>query len=254
MRRPALSRWQMRMNETLKRLTAPRRVELLEGGGWLRVTQIVRLAVCGWPALHTFGQYRPRPGTQSMVLRQAVGVAGLIVPWNSPAYLLIRFGAGACGRFFRCRQAARTGAQTAQLGSILASVPGAARCSQSVCRKRSDGAKFLSNRPMVISFTLLDRRAIAIAGAAVQAVSASSLEQDPSGLDDADIKAAILPYWVDCFCRPVLLTGSRLLVQRNCGQIQDLLSQSWRRYSQVHRRSASQMGPLIDRQASSRSS
>lgn len=32
----------------------------------------------------------PEPGKISMVLRQAVGVAGIIVPWNSPVVLMIR--------------------------------------------------------------------------------------------------------------------------------------------------------------------
>src|SRR6202008_4366183 len=32
----------------------------------------------------------PRPGSLSMVLRQPMGVAGIIVPWNSPVVLMIR--------------------------------------------------------------------------------------------------------------------------------------------------------------------
>ncbi|GAA3309826.1 hypothetical protein GCM10020295_75430 [Streptomyces cinereospinus] len=31
-----------------------------------------------------------QPGRQAMSIRQAVGVAGIVVPWNSPAYLCIR--------------------------------------------------------------------------------------------------------------------------------------------------------------------
>lgn len=42
-------------------------------------------------ALHTFGRVLdPRPGVQSMSIRQPVGVAGIVTPWNSPASLSIR--------------------------------------------------------------------------------------------------------------------------------------------------------------------
>ena len=33
---------------------------------------------------------RPKPGSLSVVLKQPVGVAGVIVPWNSPVILMIR--------------------------------------------------------------------------------------------------------------------------------------------------------------------
>ena len=42
-------------------------------------------------AVQNFGRVvDPRPGLRSMSIRQPVGVAGLIIPWNSPAYLCIR--------------------------------------------------------------------------------------------------------------------------------------------------------------------
>ena len=42
-------------------------------------------------ATHTFGRAADTiPGRQTVLLRQPVGVAGLIIPWNSPAYLGIR--------------------------------------------------------------------------------------------------------------------------------------------------------------------
>ena len=42
-------------------------------------------------ATHTFGRAADTiPGRQTILLRQPVGVAGLIIPWNSPAYLGIR--------------------------------------------------------------------------------------------------------------------------------------------------------------------
>jgi len=49
----------------------------------------------------------PKPGSLSLVLRQAMGVAGVIVPWNSPVVLLIRSLAPAlaagCTTVVRCR-------------------------------------------------------------------------------------------------------------------------------------------------------
>ena len=42
-------------------------------------------------ATHTFGRAADTiPGRQTILLRQQVGVAGLIIPWNSPEYLGIR--------------------------------------------------------------------------------------------------------------------------------------------------------------------
>lgn len=42
-------------------------------------------------AVQNFGRVLdPRQGQQSMAIRQPVGVAGLIIPWNSPAYLSVR--------------------------------------------------------------------------------------------------------------------------------------------------------------------
>jgi betaine-aldehyde dehydrogenase len=42
-------------------------------------------------AMHNFGRVAEiRPGVQSMSIREPVGVAGMIIPWNSPAYLSIR--------------------------------------------------------------------------------------------------------------------------------------------------------------------
>ncbi|NED81995.1 aldehyde dehydrogenase family protein, partial [Streptomyces sp. SID11233] len=65
------------------------------------------------------------PGKQAMSIRQPVGVAGIIVPWNSPAYLCIRalapaLAAGCTTVVKMPGQAART---AALMSEILAFVP-----------------------------------------------------------------------------------------------------------------------------------
>lgn len=65
------------------------------------------------------------PGRQAMSIRQPVGVAGIVVPWNSPAYLCIRalapaLAAGCTAVVKVPGQAART---AALMSEILASVP-----------------------------------------------------------------------------------------------------------------------------------
>ena len=56
------------------------------------VEHIVRsLRFAAGLATQIFGRVLdPVPGKQSMCLRQPVGVAGLLIPWNSPGYLTIR--------------------------------------------------------------------------------------------------------------------------------------------------------------------
>ena len=228
------------------------------------VTQIVRaLRFAAGLALHTFGRVsEPRPGTQSMVLRQAVGVAGLIVPWNSPAYLLIRALAPAlaagCSAVVKLPAQA---AQTAQLSAqILASVAELPRGVVNLfVESGSEGAKFLVESPdvPVISFTgsTSTGRAIAIAGAArFKRIGLELGGKTPHLVfDDADIEAAIPAIVASStvFAGQFCVTGSRILVQRGIAdKFKDLLSQ---RLAAVQpgpsADTESQMGPLIDRQA-----
>lgn len=57
------------------------------------------------------------PGRFSMVLRQARGVAGVVVPWNSPVVLLFRSLARASAA--GCTAVVKMPGQTAQLNSLV---------------------------------------------------------------------------------------------------------------------------------------
>jgi betaine-aldehyde dehydrogenase len=93
-----------------------------------------------------------QPGQQAMSIRQPVGVAGLIVPWNSPAYLSIRalapaLAAGCTAVVKMPGQAAQT---TALMSEILASVPDIpAGVVNIVTESGSDVARLLVDSPQV---------------------------------------------------------------------------------------------------------
>ena len=226
--------------------------------------QIVRaLRFASGLALHTFGRVsEPRPGTHSMVLRQAVGVAGLIVPWNSPAYLLVRalapaLAAGCTAVIKLPAQAAQTAQLSAEILASVAELPqGAVNL---FVESGSDGARHLVDSPEVpvINFTgsTGTGRAIAMAGAAkFKRVGLELGGKTPHLVfDDADLEAALptivasLTVFAGQFC----VTGGRILVQRSiAATFKERLAQ---RLAAVQPGPASdpssQMGPLIDRQA-----
>ncbi|NWD08783.1 aldehyde dehydrogenase family protein [Pseudomonas gingeri] len=226
--------------------------------------QIVRaLRFAAGLALYTFGRVaEPRPGTQSMALRQAVGVAGLIVPWNSPAFLLIRALAPALAA--GCTAVIKLPAQAAQSAwlsaQILASVPEIPRGAINIfIESGAEGAKFLVDSPdvPVINFTgsTSTGRLIAAAGAAhFKRIGLELGGKTPHLVfDDADLEAAVPAIVASStvFAGQFCVTGSRILVQRGIAQkLKDLLTQ---RLSAVQpgpaADPASQMGPLIDREA-----
>lgn len=177
-------------------------------------------------ALHTFGRVsEPRPGVQAMSIRQPIGVVGVIVPWNSPAYLLIRslapaLAAGATAAIKLPAEAAQTGQITSE---ILASVPELPRGAVNIfVESGSEGAKYLVDAPEVpaVSFTGSSAvgRAIAIAGAGrFKRISLELGGKTPHLVfEDADLDLA-LPKIVassTIFGGQFCITGSRILVQR----------------------------------------
>jgi len=110
-------------------------------------------------ATHTFGRVLDTiPGRQSMSICQPVGVAGLIIPWNSPAYLGIRAIAPALAAGCTCVvKMPSQAAQSAQLASeIMNSVPELPKGVVNMfIESGADGARLLVDSPSVpvISFT-----------------------------------------------------------------------------------------------------
>lgn len=202
----------------------------------------------------------PRPGRLSLVLRQAVGVAGIIVPWNSPVVLMIRSLAPALAA--GCTTVIKMPGQTAQTNALVARVMAEApSLPKGVINLFSElgaaGSKHLVESPHVpvISFT-----GSTGTGRAISAVGAQHLKR--FGLElggktpmlvfaDADLDAVVptLEKALTVFAGQFCMTGSRLLVQRDIAAV--LSERLAARLKAVRvgpaADPASEMGPLIDK-------
>ncbi|MBI2726548.1 MAG: aldehyde dehydrogenase family protein [Polaromonas sp.] len=178
-------------------------------------------------ATQNFGRVMDvKPGTQSLSLRQAAGVAGLIVPWNSPAYLMIRALAPALAA--GCTAAVKMPAQAAQTAAlaseIIASVHEIPRGAVNIfIESGADGAKLMVESPKVpvVHFTGSTGTGQRIAQAAAMHLKRVGLElggKTPHVVfDDADLNALlpVLEKSATVFAGQFCMTGSRVLVQRS---------------------------------------
>jgi betaine-aldehyde dehydrogenase len=202
----------------------------------------------------------PMPGKISLVLRQPVGVAGIIVPWNSPIVLMVRSLAPALAA--GCTTVIKMPGQSAQItnlvAKVIAEVPSLPRGVINIFSEfGGGGAKLLVESPLVpvISFT-----GSTGTGRAISAVGAQHLKR--FGLElggktpmivfaDADLDVVIpkLEKALTIFAGQFCMTGSRLLVQREvAAAVAERLSA---RLQAVRvgpaADAASEMGPLIDK-------
>ena len=211
-------------------------------------------------ALHTFGRVMDTiPGRQSMSIRQPVGVAGLIVPWNSPAYLSVRALAPAlaagCTAVIKFPAQA---AQSAQIASeILSSVPELPKGVVNMfAESGADGARLLVSSPLVpvISFTGSTHTGRQIAQAAAVHLKRVGLElggKTPHVIfEDADLNVLLptLEKSSTVFAGQFCMTGSRILVQRGIAEkVTSGLAERLKRVKPGPAAdSGSDMGPLID--------
>ena len=202
----------------------------------------------------------PKPGSVSMVLRQAIGVAGIIVPWNSPIVLMIRSLAPALAA--GCTTVIKMPAQSAQVAALVASVMAEAEdLPKGVINQFSEmspeGSKYIVESPDVptISFT-----GSTATGRSISAVGAQHLKR--FGLElggktpmilfaDADIDAAIpmLQRALTVFAGQFCMTGSRLLVERSIAD--EVRTKLAARLEALKigpaNDTVSEMGPLIDK-------
>ena len=211
-------------------------------------------------SLHTFGRVSDTiPGRQSISIRQPVGVAGLIIPWNSPAYLGIRalapaMASGCTAVVKYPAQAAHSAALSAEL---LASIPELPKGVVNVFSESgAAGAQLLVSSPIVpvISFTGSTHTGRLIAQAAATHLKKVGLElggKTPHVVfNDADLNVLLptLEKSATVFAGQFCMTGSRILVQRGIADkvIQGLAE----RFKKVKPGPAadptSDMGPLID--------
>jgi betaine-aldehyde dehydrogenase len=200
------------------------------------------------------------PGRQAMSIRQPVGVAGIIVPWNSPAYLCIRALAPALAA--GCTAVVKMPGQAAQTAAlmcdILASVPelptGAVNV---VVESGSDVARLLVDSPRVpvISFTGSTATGRLVAQAAAARFKRVGLELGGKTphlvFPDADLDAALATVAASCtvFAGQFCMTGSRVLLHRRIAD--DFTAALAGRLEGLRpgpaSDPASEMGPLIDK-------
>ncbi|AOK55901.1 aldehyde dehydrogenase [Burkholderia stagnalis] len=202
----------------------------------------------------------PKPDVVSFVLREPMGVAGIIVPWNSPVVLMIRslapaLAAGATAVIKMPGQTAQTNALVADVLSEARSLPRGVI--NLFSESGADGSKFLVASPdvPVISFTGSTATGRAISSVGAQRLKRFGLElggKTPHVVfDDADLDEAlpILEKSLTVFAGQFCMTGSRVLVQR--GIADALRTRLAERLRGVRVGPAadprSDMGPLIDK-------
>ena len=198
-------------------------------------------------------------GDVSMLLRQPAGVAGVIVPWNSPVILAIRSIAPALAA--GCTVAVKMPAQTALTNALLAEVFSSvtslpAGVVNMFTESGDDGAKYLvdSREVAVISYTgstAVGARIMAAAAPQLKRVSLELGGKTPMIVfNDADLAAAIptLTAAVTTFAGQFCMTGSRVLVQnRIADEVRDRLSAALAAVQPGPGIDPdSEMGPLID--------
>ncbi|MFF1273071.1 aldehyde dehydrogenase family protein [Streptomyces marokkonensis] len=201
-----------------------------------------------------------QPGRQAMSIRQPVGVAGIVVPWNSPAYLCIRalapaLAAGCTAVVKMPGQAAQT---AALMSEILASVPELPKgVVNVVVESGSDVARLLVESPQVpaISFTGSTATGRLIAQEAAGRFKRVGLELGGKTphlvFADADMEAALATAVASCtvFAGQFCMTGSRVLVQREIAD--EFTAALAQRLESVRPGPAadpgSQIGPMIDK-------
>ena len=211
-------------------------------------------------SIHTFGRVMDTvPGRQSMCIRQPVGVSGLIIPWNSPAYLGIRALAPALAA--GCTAVMKFPAQAAQsafvASELMSSIPELPKGVVNIFfESGAEGAQLLVSSPLVpvISFTGSTHTGRLIAQAAAVHLKRVGLElggKTPHIIfDDADLNVVLptLEKSATVFAGQFCMTGSRILVQRG---VADKVTQGLaERLKKVKPGPASDpssdMGPLID--------
>jgi acyl-CoA reductase-like NAD-dependent aldehyde dehydrogenase len=166
------------------------------------------------------------PGSTSMLLKEPIGVAGIIVPWNSPAILAIRSLAPALAA--GCTAVVKMPAQTALTNALLARVFSEVESLPdgviNMFTEAGDaGAKELvaSDDVHVVSYTGSTAVGARIASAAGQGLKKVSLELGGKTpmivFEDADLDVVVptLTAAVTTFAGQFCMTGSRILAERS---------------------------------------
>jgi len=170
-----------------------------------------------------------KPGSLSITIREAIGVAGIIVPANAPVALLMRALAPAlaAGTTTVIKLPGVTAQTNALLCKIISDTPGLPHGIINIITESGDEvAKFLVQSPdvPVISFTGSTKTGKAIVAAGAAQLKRFSLElggKTPMIIfNDADLQTAIftMAKAITIFSGQFCMTGSRILVQRDIAE------------------------------------
>jgi betaine-aldehyde dehydrogenase len=175
------------------------------------------------------------PGLYGQTLRQPAGVAGIIVPWNSPVVLVVRSLAPALAA--GCTSAVKMPGQTALVNGMFAELVAdtellPAGVVNIFTESGGEGAPLLIASPDVdvISYTgstAVGRIVMRDAAARLKRVSLELGGKTPSIVfDDADLEAVVpaLVKSITVFAGQFCMTGSRILAQRGiAGELRERL-------------------------------
>lgn len=200
-----------------------------------------------------------RPGVFSMALRQPIGVAGVIVPWNSPVILAVRSFAPALAA--GCTAVVKLPAQTALVNHAMARVVAEAASLPAgvlnlFTESGDEGAKRLvqSDQVNVVSYTgstQVGRKIMEAASASLKRLSLELGGKTPMIVfDDADLDRVVptLVKGITTFSGQFCMTGSRILVQAGiAAQVRERLASALEKVVVGPGDDpASEMGPMID--------
>lgn len=199
------------------------------------------------------------PGRVSLVLREPMGVAGVITPWNSPTVLTIRSLAPALAA--GCTAVVKLPEQTAQINrlfmEVIAQTEGLPPGVLNMFTADRNAAAAIIESPDVpaISFTGSTATGKAISAAGAAHLKRFGLElggKTPMILfESADLAEAVpvLEKALTVFAGQFCMTGSRLLVHRSIAD--EVRTQLGKRLAAVKpgpaADPASDMGPMIDK-------
>jgi betaine-aldehyde dehydrogenase len=199
------------------------------------------------------------PGLHMSTVPEPIGVAGVIVPWNSPVVLSVRSFAPALAA--GCTAVVKMPAPTALVNGILheiyAETPDLpAGVLNSLTESGDDLARLLVSSPDVdaVSYTgstQVGRLIMSEAGKTLKRLSLELGGKTPMIVfDDADLGAVVpvLTKAITTFAGQFCMTGSRVLVQQGiAGELRERLSKSLMAVRVGPGDDpASEMGPMID--------
>jgi acyl-CoA reductase-like NAD-dependent aldehyde dehydrogenase len=166
-----------------------------------------------------------KPGLYSMTLREASGVAGVIVPWNSPVVLAVRSFAPALAA--GCTVAMKLPGQTGLVNGLLSELVAQAESLPAgvmnvFTESGNEGAPLLVSSPDVdvISYTgstMVGRKIMEQAATTLKSLSLELGGKTPMVVfDDADLNVVVpvLTAAITTFAGQFCMTGSRILAQR----------------------------------------